>query len=80
MEDVKGQSKKRSLLEQHNPLRKEAWDKPWVVYCEPSFRKPEHVIKYLGPYTHRVAITNQRIINIDQKNVSFMHKDYRKFN
>jgi hypothetical protein len=38
--------------------------------------KPEHVIRYLGQYTHRVAITNQRIININDKNVTFMHKDY----
>ncbi|HJY63830.1 MAG TPA: transposase [Ignavibacteria bacterium] len=38
--------------------------------------KPEHVVKYLGQYTHRVAITNHRIINIDGNGVTFMHKDY----
>jgi hypothetical protein len=73
---IKRQLDKQSLLEQYKPLLKEVWDKPWVVYCEPSFGKPEHVIKYLGQYTHRVAITNQRIIGIDQKNVTFLHKDY----
>lgn len=36
----------------------------------------DHLIKYLGQYTHRVAITNQRIIAIDEKGVTFMHKDY----
>ena len=36
-----------------------------------------HVIKYLGQYTHRVAITNQRILNIDQGKVTFIAKDYR---
>jgi len=76
MGGIKRQLKKQPLFEQYNPLLKEVWDKPWVVYCEPSFGKPEHVIKYLGQYTHRVAITNQRIINIDEKGVTFMHKDY----
>ncbi len=38
--------------------------------------KAEHVVRYLGQYTHRVAITNQRIISIDEYTVTFMHKDY----
>jgi hypothetical protein len=38
--------------------------------------KLEYVVKYLGQYTHRVAITNQRIIRMDEKTVTFMHKDY----
>jgi hypothetical protein len=53
-----------------------AYKTKWVVNCEPSMAKAEHVIKYLGQYTHRVAITNQRILNIDQK-VTFLAKDYR---
>ena len=53
-----------------------AYQTKWVVHCEPSMAKAEHVIKYLGQYTHRVAITNQRILNIDQK-VTFLAKDYR---
>jgi hypothetical protein len=76
MEGVKRQLKKQSLFEKHQPLLKAVWDKPWVVFCEPSMAKAEHVVKYLGQYTHRVAITNQRIINIDEKSVTFMHKDY----
>jgi hypothetical protein len=76
MEGIKRQLDKQSLLEQHKPLLKDAWDKPWVVYCEPSFGKPEHVIKYIGQYTHRVAITNQRITGINDETVTFMHKDY----
>ena len=39
--------------------------------------KPEHVIKYLGQYTHRVAISNQRILNITDTHVTFVAKDYR---
>jgi hypothetical protein len=76
MEGVKRQLKKQSLFEKHQPLLKTVWDKPWVVFCEPSFGKPEHVVKYLGQYTHRVAITNQRIIGITDETVTFMHKDY----
>lgn len=76
MESIKRNLKKQSLLMQHQALINAAWKKPWVVYCEPSLGKPEHVVKYLGQYTHRVAITNHRIINIDDNDVTFMHKDY----
>jgi hypothetical protein len=76
MESIKRNLKKQSLLMQHQALINAAWKKRWVVYCEPSMGKPEHVVKYLGQYTHRVAITNQRIINIDDNGVTFMHKDY----
>ena len=55
----------------------QAWKTPWVVHCEPSLTSAEHVIKYLGQYTHRVAITNQRILNIDDGKVTFIAKDYR---
>jgi hypothetical protein len=76
MESIKGNLEKKSLSEQYKPLLEAVWQKPWVVFCEPSLGKPEHVVKYLGQYTHRVAITNQRIINIEEETVSFMHKDY----
>ena len=76
METIQGSLKKQSLQEQYQGLIDKAWEKPWVVFCEPSLGKPEHVIKYLGQYTHRVAITNHRIIDIDDTSVSFMHKDY----
>ncbi len=49
----------------------------WVVNCQPSMAKPEHVIRYLGQYTHRVAISNNRILDVDQKQVTFIAKDYR---
>jgi len=68
---------KHQLILRYKPLLKAAWEKPWVVFCEPSLGKPEHVVKYLGQYTHRVAITNQRILNIDNQNVTFLSKDYK---
>jgi hypothetical protein len=67
---------KLQLAKQYHSLVQEAWEKPWVVFCEPSMGKPDHVVKYLGQYTHRVAIANHRILSIDDRNVTFLHKDY----
>lgn len=52
----------------------------WVVYAKPPFGKPENVIEYLGRYTHKIAISNHRIIaiNKEEKTVTFRIKDYRK--
>lgn len=52
------------------------YGREWVVYCKPPFNGPETVVTYLGRYTHRVAITNHRIISIEEGNVSFFWKDY----
>lgn len=51
--------------------------KEWVVYCKEPFNGPGAVIEYLGRYTHRVCISNNRILNIDGGNVTFKWKDYR---
>jgi hypothetical protein len=48
----------------------------WVVYAKPPFGGPEQVLKYLARYTHRVAISNQRLASIDDHTVSFHWKDY----
>ena len=52
----------------------------WVVYAKPPFGGPERVLKYLGRYTHRVAIANDRIVSIDQGVVCFRWKDYAHHN
>ena len=49
----------------------------WVVYAKPPFAGPEQVIEYLGRYTHRVAISNSRIIDIVDGKVTFTWKDYK---
>jgi hypothetical protein len=49
----------------------------WVVYAKPPFGGPDHVIDYLGRYTHRIAISNQRLLGFDHKQVTFQYKDYR---
>jgi hypothetical protein len=57
-------------------LLSQLYEKDWVVSCKPPFKGPETVIEYLGRYTHRVAITNHRIIGMEDGEVSFFWKDY----
>ena len=47
----------------------------WVVYCKPPFKRPEDVIDYMGRYTHRVAISNDRIVDIHSGQVTFKYRD-----
>jgi hypothetical protein len=55
------------------PLR----NREWVVYCKRPFGGPKQVLRYLARYTHRVAISNRRLIACDDKGVTFKWKDYR---
>jgi hypothetical protein len=55
------------------PLRKA----DWVVYAKPPFAGPEQVLDYVGRYTHRVAISNNRLVDIEDGAVRFRWKDYR---
>jgi len=48
----------------------------WVVFAKPPFGGPEQVLKYLARYTHRVAISNRRLLSIEDGRVSFEYKDY----
>jgi hypothetical protein len=50
--------------------------RPWVVYAQPPFGGPEHVFRYLGRYSHRVAIANSRLVSHDDGLVSFTWRDY----
>jgi len=49
----------------------------WVVYTKRPFAGPEQVLDYVGRYTHRVAISNNRLLDIDNEKVTFRYKDYR---
>ena len=49
----------------------------WVVYCKAPFAGPKQVLRYLSRYTHRVAISNRRLIAADDAGVAFRWKDYR---
>jgi hypothetical protein len=48
----------------------------WVVYAKPPFGGPKQVLKYLSRYTHRIAISNRRLVSMDEHNVTFRWKDY----
>ena len=69
-----------SSLENSNNFKKylaPARHREWVVYAKRPFTGPEAVLKYLSLYTHRVAISNSRLISANRKNVTFKWKDYR---
>ncbi len=59
-----------------NPVR----ESEWVVYAKKPFGGPQTAIQYLGRYTHRVALSNDRILGVDDDNVTFQWKDYRARN
>jgi Putative transposase len=62
-----------SFLDYLAPLR----EAEWVVYAKRPFAGPEQVLDYVGRYTHRVAISNNRLLDIAQDKVTFRYKDYR---
>ena len=65
---------RRAFLRHLAPVRK----KRWVVYAKPPFAGPEAVLAYLSRYTHRVAISNRRLVAFDESGVTFRYKDYRR--
>jgi hypothetical protein len=68
-----GLADKRTFKKFLAPLRRIKW----VVYCKEPFAGPQQVLRYLSRYTHRVAISNRRLIAADDGSVSFRWKDYR---
>jgi hypothetical protein len=77
LDSLKRALRKQDELTLFDDKVQQAYSTRWVVHCEPSLASAEHVVKYLGQYTHRVAITNQRILNITDTQVTFIAKDYR---
>ena len=64
----------RAFLRHLAPVRKTRW----VVFAKPPFAGPEAVLAYLSRYTHRVAISNRRLITLDESGATFRVKDYRR--
>jgi hypothetical protein len=58
-------------------LKKKLYEKNWNVYTKKSLAGPQSVVQYLGKYTHRVAISNNRIVAMEEGKVTFRWKDYR---
>ncbi|GLS21578.1 putative transposase y4qJ [Labrys miyagiensis] len=67
-------TERRAFLRHLAPVRKTRW----VVYAKAPFAGPEAVLAYLSRYTHRVAISNRRLIKFDESGVTFRYKDYRR--
>ena len=67
-------AERRAFLHHLAPVRK----KRWVVYAKPPFGGPEAVLAYLARYTHRVAISNRRLLDFNESGVVFRYKDYRR--
>lgn len=68
-------------LRQEYPLQKDrlkaGWHQEWVVYTKEPFAGPASVVEYLGRYTHKIAISNHRLLNINNHGVAFRWRDYR---
>ena len=61
-------------------LMSKMYNKEWISYCKPPFENAKSVIKYLGRYTHRVAISNERILSEENGEVTFKYRDYKDNN
>ena len=64
----------------YNELMRKMYEKDWIVYCKEPFKNAESVIQYLGRYTHRVAISNERIVKIEDGKVTFKWRNYKDEN
>ena len=59
-----------------NHLKETLWKKDWITYAKKPFAGPKQIIQYLSSYTHRIAISNHRLISCDNGKVSFRYRDY----
>jgi hypothetical protein len=66
--------------ERFNELMSSLYQKEWVVYCKPPFKNAVCVVEYLGRYTHRVAISNNRFVKLEDGVVTFKWRDYKDSN
>ena len=63
--------------EEFDKLMSKVYNKEWISYCKPPFESAKRVIKYLGRYTHRVAISNRRIVKEEKGEITFTYRDYK---
>jgi hypothetical protein len=71
-----GEQSELSQAERFAEWRRQQYGTDWVVYAKAPFGGPEQVLKYLARYTHRVALTNHRLLSCDEETVRFTAKDY----
>lgn len=73
---LKGSIKELNNKKEFKKLLDIVYQKDWVVYAKEPFGNASHVFKYLGKYTHKIAISNHRIVTIENNKVTFKWKDY----
>ena len=73
-----GSSEKYRNSYNFKELLNTCYKKDWVPHCKKTFNGAQSVINYLGKYTHRIAISNHRIIRMDEDTVTYYVKDYRE--
>ena len=78
--DFYGENKYLENPANYDSLIQKMYNKDWIVYCKEPFKNAECVIQYLGRYTHRVAISNERIIEVTDETVTFKWRDYKDNN
>ena len=80
--DLKYHGQQKYLLDPYcfNSFLSQLYQKEWIVYCKPPFKNAASVVEYLGRYTHRVAISNSRIVKSENGMVSFKWRDYKDNN
>jgi Putative transposase len=71
-----GQLSHLAEVDEFNSWLRQLWQVEWVVYAKPPFGVPQQVLKYLARYTHRVAISNGRLLELNDGRVTFSYKDY----
>jgi len=72
--EIEGLRHREAFTAHLAPLKR----KNWFVYTKPPFAGPQAVLAYLARYTHRVAISNTRLVSLDERAVTFRYKDYRR--
>jgi hypothetical protein len=68
----------KQLPEEYQKNRTQLWQKDWVVYAKRPFGNAKSVVEYLGRYTHKIAISNHRLVDVNKAQVTFTYKDYKQ--
>ena len=72
-----GENEYLKIQQNFDELMSRMYNKEWISYCKPPFRDAKCVIRYLGRYTHRVAISNNRLVKEENGEVTFKYRDYK---
>lgn len=69
---------KEQLPKLEDSIFKALFEKEWITYAKRPFNQPQQILNYIGRYSHKIAITNHRLLEVDDEKVKFSYKNYRK--